>query len=125
LHYGGNCVDGVVLVSYSKVTYEDHPPSYEPKLHSEFCPIVIGGAGSTDLYKGFRTNVLFVTQSGAIIPEDIRLEQLPIYANHPIQTSGIMHMSSSEHNFASLHNNFANLAKAINKSKVARDKKEA
>jgi hypothetical protein len=47
------------------VTYGDHPPSYEPKLHSEFCPIVIGGAGSTDLYKGFRTNVLFVMQSGA------------------------------------------------------------
>jgi hypothetical protein len=55
---GGKCVDGVVLVSNSKVTYEtyetyeDHPSSYEPKLHSEFCPIVIGDAGSTDLYKG-------------------------------------------------------------------------
>lgn len=49
---GGKCVDGVVLVSNSKVTYEDHPPSYEPKLHSEFCPIVIGDPGSTDLYKG-------------------------------------------------------------------------
>lgn len=76
--------------------------------------------GSTDLYKGFRTNVLFVTESGAI-PVDIRLEQPPVYANHPIQTSGIIHMSSNEHNFASLHNNFANLVKAINKSKVARD----
>ncbi len=118
---GGKCVDGVVLVSNSKVTYEDHPSSYEPKLHSEFCPIVIGGVGSTDLYTGFRTNVLFVTQSGAIIPEDIRLEQPPVYANHPIQTSGIIRMSSSEHNFASLHNNFANLVKAINKSKVAGD----
>jgi hypothetical protein len=121
LHYGGKCVDGVVLVSNSKVTYEDHPPSYEPKLHSEFWVIVIGGVGSTDLYKGFRTNVLFVTQSGAIIPVDIRLEQPPAYANHPIQTSGIIHMYSNEHNFASLHNNFANLVKAINKSKVARD----
>jgi hypothetical protein len=127
LHYGGKGVDGVVLVSYSKVTYEtyeDHPPSYEPKLHSEFCPIVIGGAGSTDLYTGFRTNVLFVTQSGAIIAEDIRLEQLPIYANHPIQTSGIMHMSSSEHNFASLHNNFANLANAIKKVKLLEIKRK-
>jgi hypothetical protein len=83
--------------------------------------MVIGGAGSTDLYKGFRTNALFATQSGAIIPEDIRLEQPPVYANHLIQTSGIIHMSSSEHNFASLHNNFGNLVKAINKSKVARD----
>jgi hypothetical protein len=107
-----------VLVSNSKVTYEDHPPSYE---HSEFWAIVIGGVGSTDLYKGFRTNVLFVTQSGAIIPEDIRLEQPPVYANHPIQTSGIIHMSSNEHNYALLYNNFANLVKAINKSKVARD----
>ncbi len=121
MHYGRKCVDGVVLVSNSKVTYEDHPPSYEPNLHSEFWAIVIGGMGSTDLYKGFRTNVLFVTQSGAIIPVDIRLEQPPAYANHPIQTSGIIHMSSNEHNFASLHNNFANLVKAINKSKVARD----
>ena len=102
MYYGGKCVDGVVLVSNNKVTYEDHPPSYEPKLHSESCPIVIGGAGSTDLYKGFRTNVLSVTQSGAIIPENIRLEQRPIYANHPIQTSGIIYMSSSEHNFANL-----------------------
>ena len=78
-----------MLVSNSKVTYEDHPPSYEPNLHSEFWAIVIGGMGSTDLYKGFRTNVLFVTQSGAIIPVDIRLEQPPAYANHPIQTSAL------------------------------------
>jgi 20S proteasome alpha/beta subunit len=118
---GGKCVDGVVLVSNSKVTYEDHPPSYEPKLHSEFYHIVTGGAGSTDLYKGFRTNALFATQSGAIIPEDIRLEQPLVYAKHPVQTSGIVHMYSNEYNFASLHDNFGILVKAINNSKVARD----
>ena len=119
---GGKCVDGVVLVSDSKVTYEDHPPSYEPKLHSEFYHIVTGGAGSTDLYKGFRTNTLFATQSAAIIPEDIRLEQpLVCESKQPVQTSGIVHMYSSEYNLASLQNNFGILVEAINKSKVARD----
>ncbi|MFZ0511137.1 MAG: hypothetical protein WAM14_05990 [Candidatus Nitrosopolaris sp.] len=103
------------------MTYEDHPPSYEPKLHSEFYPIVTGGAGSTDLYKGFRTNALFAMQSGVIIPENIRLEQPLVYeSTQPVQTSGIMHMYSKEYNFASLQNNFGNIVKGINNSKVAR-----
>jgi len=93
---GGQCVDGVVLVSDSKVTYEDHPPSYEPKLHSEFYHIVTGGADSVDLYKGFRTNALFAMQSGTILPEDIRLELPLVYeSTEPVQISGIVHMYSS------------------------------
>jgi hypothetical protein len=119
---GGKCIDGVVLVSDSKVTYEDHPPSYEPKLHSEFYHIVTGGAGSTDLYKGFRTNAISATQSGTIIPENIRLEQpLVNESKQPVQTSGIVHMYSSEYNFASLQNNFRILVKAVNNSNLARD----
>jgi hypothetical protein len=119
---GGKCVDGVVLVSDSKVTYEDHPPSYEPKLHSEFYHIVTGGAGSIDLYNGFRTNALFATQSGVILPENFRLEQPLVQESaHPVQTSGIVHMYSSEYNFASAHNNFGILVKAVNNSRVARD----
>lgn len=45
---GGRCNDGVVLVSDSKVTYDDHPPTYTAKLGSEFDLIVMGSAGSTD-----------------------------------------------------------------------------
>jgi 20S proteasome alpha/beta subunit len=120
---GGKCEDGVVLVSDSKVTYYDHPPlNNQPKLHSDFYHIVTGGAGSTDLYNGFKTNALFATQPGIKIPETFRLEQLPEYnLKQPVQTSGVIHMYSNEYNFSSLQNNFGNLVKGINKSKYARD----
>jgi 20S proteasome alpha/beta subunit len=117
---GGKCVDGVVLVSDSKVTYDDHPPSYEAKLHSEFYHIVTGGAGSMDLYNEYRTRALFATQPGVII-SDTRLEQPRHDSRQRVQTSGIVHMYNGEYNFTSLQNNFGNLVKAINNSKVARD----
>lgn len=41
---GGRCNDGVVLVSDSKVTYDDHPPTYTAKLGSEFYHIAMDSA---------------------------------------------------------------------------------
>ena len=65
---GGKCNDGVVMVSDSKITYDDHPPSHGNKL-SPFYHIVMGGAGSTDLYNEFKINVLYAAQPNVKIPE--------------------------------------------------------
>ena len=57
---GGKCSDGIVLVSDSKITYEDHPPSYGNKLDTHFYQVVTGGAGagSIDLYDTFKIHAL-------------------------------------------------------------------
>jgi hypothetical protein len=52
---GGKYDDGVVLISDSKITYEDHPPDYTEKLGRYFHSIITGGAGPTNLYDTFRT----------------------------------------------------------------------
>ena len=67
------CVDGAVIVSDSKITYTDHPPSDTAKLHSEFYHIVTGGAGSTDLYDEFRHHALYATQPGVALTPQPRL----------------------------------------------------
>jgi len=38
---GGKCSDGVVLISDSKITYDNHPPDYTAKLHGEFYPLLL------------------------------------------------------------------------------------
>jgi 20S proteasome alpha/beta subunit len=116
---GGKCVDGVVLVSDNKVTYEDHPPSQVPKLHSDFYHIVTGGAGSTDLYGDFRKHALYAIQSGVTVTEDFDLDK-PITFNEPVQTSGVIHLYSNQYNFSRITNNLGKIVKVINKSVKAR-----
>src|SRR5215211_1075772 len=88
---GGKCSDGVVLISDSKITYDNHPPDYTAKLHGEFYPIITGGAGPTDLYDTFRTNIVPVMQSGSLIPNSFPNQ--PVQNTQPIaQTSGVIHM---------------------------------
>jgi 20S proteasome alpha/beta subunit len=119
---GGKCNDGVVLASDSKVTYDDHPPSVQEKLHSPFYHIITGGAGSTDLYGSFRNQSVYATQPDVRISPDFTLERQQEYnLNQPVQTSGIILMYGGQYNYSTIQTNFGNLVKGINRSKYALD----
>jgi len=118
---GGKCSDGVVLVSDSKVTYDDHPPANENKLTSPFYHIITGSAGSTDLYNKFQIDAVYATQPDVKIPESYRIEQPPISVTQPVVTSGVIHMYSGPHSFPTVQNNLGNIVKGLNKSKYAID----
>jgi len=122
---GGKCVDGVVLISDSKITYDDHPPDYMAKLDRDYHPIITGGAGQTDLYDIFKTNVVPVMQSGSVIPEDFPNQQIQNMRSN-IQTSGIVHIyapgSAGGYNYGAIQNRFSTLIRKINKSTQASDR---
>jgi 20S proteasome alpha/beta subunit len=42
---GGKCTDGVVIIGDTKVTYDNHPPSYKEKIFSDHHPVVTAYAG--------------------------------------------------------------------------------
>jgi hypothetical protein len=113
---GGKCSEGVVLISDSKITYDDHPPDNTTKLHREFHPIITGGAGSTDLYDIFMGNIVQVMQSGAVIPDSFPSQ--PIRSASPVvQTSGVIHLyapgSAGGYNHGAIQNRFSTLVKRI------------
>jgi hypothetical protein len=116
---GGKCSDGVVLISDSKITYDDHPPDYITKLHMEYHPIITCGAGSTDLYDIFRENIP-VMQSGALIPVNFPLNTSPV-----VQTSGVIHLyaagSAGGYNYSTIQNRLSKLVKKISVSKQVGD----
>jgi 20S proteasome alpha/beta subunit len=115
----GKCSDGAVLVSDSKITYIDHPPSYQDKLYSKFYPIVAGGAGSTDLCNEFQKYVVPVTQPNFIMPENFHLSGITTNTIKPVQTSGVINMYGGPYNFSTVSNNLGHLVKGLNRGKSA------
>jgi hypothetical protein len=87
---GCRCNDGVVLVSDSKVIFDDHPATYTAKLGSEFYPIVMGGVGSTDLYNTFRADSLSSIQFGVYLFFPL----YPFNAPHPPSSLSINALNS-------------------------------
>jgi hypothetical protein len=124
---GGVCSDGVVLISDSKITYDNHPPDSAVKIQSEFTPIVTAGAGPTDLYDIFRNNVVPVMQSGTQIPNSFPNQSIQITQPHTIvQTFGVIHMyapgSSGGYDYGTIQGRLTTLVKKINVSQQARDR---
>ena len=117
---GGKCEDGVVLISDSKITYDEHPPDFSQKLHREFCPIVTGGAGATDLYDIFRKNVVSVMQSGAVIPTTFPYQSVQS-SPAMVQTSGVINLYSTGapgvYSYNTIQDQFSTLVKRINSCK--------